>query len=457
MPWIVNPDTGELEERQTTGSLPAIDQINADTGSAIPVAGEVNIFGGEGIDTSASGNTVTISGEDATAAATSGAANKGIASFNSAHFSVSSGYVSLTGGGAAIDSFTTDVSGPVTPDVSGNVAFTGATNIFSDGSTSNTMHLNLQGTNHALFVGRGTNTASSSLSTGSSGQVLQSGGAGGDPAWSTSTYPSTNSQGDLIYGSASNIFSTLAKNTTATRYLANTGTSNNPNWDQVNLANGVTGTLPVANGGTGSTGITGIVSGNGTAYNGRTLQQPAAGITISNANGSSGDPTFALANDLAAVEGLSGTGLATRTASDTWTTRTITAGSGISVSNGDGVSGNPTISSTGGGIAWTEVTGTSQTAAVNNGYILNNAGLVTLTLPSTAAVGDVVRVAGKGAGGWRVAQNSGDQIHFGNQNSTSGSGGRLDSTNRYDCVELLCIVANDEWLVLSSVGNITVT
>ncbi len=60
-------------------------------------------------------------------------------------------------------------------------------------------------------------------------------------------------QGDIWYGSASGVKSALAKNTSATRYLANTGASNNPAWDQVNLANGVTGTLPVANGGTAQT------------------------------------------------------------------------------------------------------------------------------------------------------------------------------------------------------------
>lgn len=54
-------------------------------------------------------------------------------------------------------------------------------------------------------------------------------------------------QGDLIYGSATNAFSALVKNTTATRYLSNTGTSNNPAWSQINLANGVTGSLPATN------------------------------------------------------------------------------------------------------------------------------------------------------------------------------------------------------------------
>lgn len=54
-------------------------------------------------------------------------------------------------------------------------------------------------------------------------------------------------QGDLLYGSSSNTLSPLPKNTSASRYLANTGTSNTPNWDLINLANGVAGNLPVTN------------------------------------------------------------------------------------------------------------------------------------------------------------------------------------------------------------------
>lgn len=76
----------------------------------------------------------------------------------------------------------------------------------------------------------------------------------------------------------------------------------------------------------------------------RSLGQPAAGLVISNANGDTGNPSFSLANDLAALEGLGGTGIAVRSAADTWVQRTLATASAarLTVSNGDGVAGNPT-------------------------------------------------------------------------------------------------------------------
>jgi len=61
----------------------------------------------------------------------------------------------------------------------------------------------------------------------------------------------TFAQGDLIYATALNTLSALPKNTSTTRYLSNTGASNNPAWAQVDLTSGVTAELPIENGGTG--------------------------------------------------------------------------------------------------------------------------------------------------------------------------------------------------------------
>lgn len=60
------------------------------------------------------------------------------------------------------------------------------------------------------------------------------------------------------------------------------------------------------------------------------------------ANGGSGG-SATLDAILTAIEALATAGIMVRTGSGTVATRTITAGAGISVTNGDGVSGNPTI------------------------------------------------------------------------------------------------------------------
>jgi len=87
-----------------------------------------------------------------------------------------------------------------------------------------------------------------------------------------------------------------------------------------------------------------VVKTGANTFANRTLTQPAAGITISNADGVAGNPTFALANDLAALEGLGSTGIAVRTAADTWVQRTITGTTNqITLTDGDGVAGNPII------------------------------------------------------------------------------------------------------------------
>jgi hypothetical protein len=95
--------------------------------------------------------------------------------------------------------------------------------------------------------------------------------------------------------------------------------------------------------------------------------------------------------------------------------------------------------------------------AADNGYTANNAGLVTLTLPVTAAYGSVISVNGKGAGGWRIAQNASQSIRLGNVTTTVGVGGSLSSTNLGDSIDLVCITANTLWTTQGAPqGTITV-
>lgn len=129
---------------------------------------------------------------------------------------------------------------------------------------------------------------------------------------------------------------------------------------------------------------TGLVARTGAAaYAERTLTGPAAGVSVSNGDGVAGNPTLALANDLAALEGLGSTGLAARTAADTWAQRTITAGDAITVSDGDGVAGNPAVAITAGGVGTTQLADEGVTLAK-----LEHAGAYTLLLRDAGTAGD---------------------------------------------------------------------
>ena len=100
----------------------------------------------------------------------------------------------------------------------------------------------------------------------------------------------------------------------------------------------------------------------------------------------------------------------------------------------------------GSGVTYSTVSGTSQAAAVNSGYIANNSSLVTITLPATAAIGSTVEVMGLGSGGWQLSAHSGQTIKL--SSATTSSGGSLASRKQYDTIVVKCIVANTTWAVI---------
>lgn len=99
--------------------------------------------------------------------------------------------------------------------------------------------------------------------------------------------------------------------------------------------------------------------------------------------------------------------------------------------------------------------GTSATLVSSGRYIPQNASLTIYTLPTTAAVGDVIFINGKGSGGWRISQNTGQVIH-GATDTTTGSAGYVGSTARYNSIAIVCVTANTEWIIQSSQGSLTI-
>lgn len=133
-------------------------------------------------------------------------------------------------------------------------------------------------------------------------------------------------------------------------------------------------------------------------------------------------------------------------------TANLSAGIGISITPS---ANTITFAATGGGINWNVITAASQGLLSNNGYISNRAGLITYTLPATANVGDIIRITLiNAAGSWTIVENAGQIIKFGDADTTTTTGS-LSSTANGDTVELLCTVTDTNFIVLSSVGNIT--
>ncbi len=104
---------------------------------------------------------------------------------------------------------------------------------------------------------------------------------------------------------------------------------------------------------------------------------------------------------------------------------------------------------------WTTVT-TSQTMAVSTGYQTNSGSSINLTLPATAAVGKIIKVA-RYNGQFVILQNSGQQIHCGTQNTTLGVTGSLTSNQAGAYLELMCTVANTHFMALGNWGNFQTT
>lgn len=303
--------------------------------------------------------------------------------------------------------FTTD-AGIAIP-VANNLNIFGGNNIHTTGA-GDTVTINVSGTtNHAVQVGNATGSLTS-IPVGTTGQVL-TGVTGADPVFAAPAASSISITGDTGGALVGNAF-TFTGGTTGIVFNG-AGTTET-----------LGGTLVVANGGTGRATLTnhGLLVGAGTAA----ITQLADATNGQLPIGSTGaDPVLA----------------------------TLTAGIGISITNG---AGSIAIAATGmGAFTWSVITA-DQTAVVNNGYFCNKAGTLALALPAASAVGDTIQVTNENTAlGVQFTQAAGQQILIGNTNTTLGATGTLTSSAVGDTLTIVCKVANTIWRVTSMVGNWT--
>lgn len=352
------------------------------------------------------------------------------ASWNASISASSGGVTSIIGtANQVLANATTGVAqtGPVTLTIPQNIATTSSPT-FAALTLTSPLRVTNGGTgiatvptNGQVPIGNGTNYVAAALTAGTGVSITN--GAGSITVAASASIPNSFVTDSGTATPAANAI-TISGSSTG---LTTTGSGSTV---------GLTGTLAVTHGGTGLASFTanGMLYASGTT----TLSQFAVVNSAVHVTNSSGAPSYSstMTNGQLIIGSTGGTPTAAN----------LTAGANISITNG---AGSITITATGlAGFSWTTVTGTSQAMLSNNGYIANNAGLVTLTLPATSAVGDEIDIIGKGAGGWLVQAGGGQTIVLGS--STTSSGGSVASTQRKDSFYMICTVANTEWTIASA-------
>ena len=250
--------------------------------------------------------------------------------------------------------------------------------------------------------------------------------------------------GDLIYASGTTTLSTLADVATGNALLSG-GVGGAPSWGKVNLTSAISGTLPVANGGTGqSIALTqyGVIYGASTTAMGVTAAGATGQVLVGN---TSAAPSWSTLSSLA-VSSISfgSTGLTPSTA----TTGAVTVAGTLAVANGGtGITTTPANGALliGNATGYTSTTLTAGTAIsvtngagsitiANTGVTSFSAGSTGLT-PSTATTGAVslAGTLGVGYGGTGTATTftTGSVVFAGASGVYSQNNSRLfwDNTN----------------------------
>lgn len=192
---------------------------------------------------------------------------------------------------------------------------------------------------------------------------------------------------------------------------------------------------------TSDTGIT-ATTGNVTATAGN-LVSTLGDLVLTNGKISIGADTGTDGYVLVAATG----------ANPAWSAITAAAGSGITVTLGANTIALASTSP----FAWSTIDGDGA-LAVDQGRINIKVAALSVSLPASSSVGDIIAIKGSatGAGGWTLTQGANQYVWVQGVSSTVGAGGSIASSDAHDYIMLICTVADLGWESLAVGGNITV-
>ena len=94
-------------------------------------------------------------------------------------------WILISSGGTPLESFVTNIAGPVVPDGSAQVLVNASVSTFTDGSVANTLKTEVQATDHQILIGNGTNVPVGTITNGVATTLLASNGVTSDPTFQT--------------------------------------------------------------------------------------------------------------------------------------------------------------------------------------------------------------------------------------------------------------------------------
>ena len=112
-------------------------------------------------------------------------------------------------------------------------------------------------------------------------------------------------------------------------------------------------------------------------------------------------------------------------------------------------------------IDWVQVTTPTVNMVPNTGYIDNDQFATIYTLPLIASVGSLLSIVSNTVSSlpnffWTLKQNAGQRIIIGNTFTTVGTDGSITEETPADVINLLCVVENTTWIVVSQMGSVNV-